>query len=103
HHAPFLDSFDMLGLFDVLEHLEDDCAVLKALRSLLSPAGSLLITVPASRALWSYFDVSAHHCRRYDVAELREKLTASGYEVEFITPYMASIFPLVYAGRKLAA
>jgi SAM-dependent methyltransferase len=103
HRAPFSNVFDLIGLFDVLEHLEDDCAVLESIRSLLSPKGALLLTVPANPALWSHFDESAHHCRRYDHRELGEKLLTAGFDVEFLTPYMASILPLLYAGRKLAS
>src|SRR5262252_7893084 len=50
-------DYDLLTLFDVLEHLDDDAAALRAARSLLKPGGWLLVTVPALRSLWSPHDV----------------------------------------------
>jgi SAM-dependent methyltransferase len=102
HHAPFTGSFGLIGMFDVLEHLDDDVAALAALGAMLAEGGRLMLTVPASRALWSYFDETAHHRRRYDAGGLRARIEEAGLRVEFLTPFMASIFPLVYAGRKLA-
>jgi SAM-dependent methyltransferase len=103
HAAPFAIPFDIVGLFDVLEHLPDDRQVLSDLATLLAPGGRLLLTVPAHAALWSYFDEAAHHCRRYSPADLERKLVAAGYEVEYLTQYMAILFPLVWLGRRLMA
>jgi SAM-dependent methyltransferase len=99
---PFASSFDLVGMFDVLEHLPDDRAVLRDILGFLRPGGQLLLTVPAHMALWSYFDEAAHHCRRYETAELRNKLLEAGYQIEYLTPYMASLYPLVWLGRRLA-
>jgi SAM-dependent methyltransferase len=96
-------KFDLAGLFDVLEHLPDDVQVLRDIRSLLRPGGALLLTVPAGRSLWSYFDEAARHSRRYELAELVGKLTQAGYRVEYATPYMASLYPFIWLGRRLAA
>jgi SAM-dependent methyltransferase len=98
---PFARPFDVVCLFDVLEHLHDDVEVLGSLHKMLSRNGVLLLTVPAHPSLWSYFDVASHHCRRYEVEELKSKLAGAGFRVEYITYYMASIFPLVWLGRRL--
>ena len=45
---------------------------------------------------------SARHCRRYGRRELITRLQGAGYKVEFVTEFMASILPVVWAGRKLA-
>ena len=100
---PFSEPFQIIGLFDVLEHLEEDVEVLGEIRNLLAPDGALLVTVPAHRSLWSYFDEASRHVRRYEEGELGDKLEQAGYRVEYLTQYMATIFPLVWAGRKLAA
>jgi SAM-dependent methyltransferase len=100
---PFSVRFDVVGLFDVIEHLDDDVAVLRQLRELLTANGTLLLTVPANRNLWSYFDVGAHHRRRYEMAELHDKLVAAGYSVDYLTPYMSALYPALWAGRRLAA
>jgi SAM-dependent methyltransferase len=100
---PFAACFDLIGLFDVLEHLPDDVQVLRNLGGLLRQGGKLLLTVPAHMSLWSYFDVAAHHCRRYAPGELRETMYRAGYRVEYLTQYMGSIFPFVWLGRRVAA
>jgi SAM-dependent methyltransferase len=100
---PFRKPFHLIGLFDVLEHLPDDRRMLGELHRLLAPQGRLLLTVPAHPALWSYFDRESGHQRRYRAAELREKLESAGYRIEYFSPYMAVILPLLWIGRKLAA
>jgi SAM-dependent methyltransferase len=103
HHPPFKTPFDLIGIFDVLEHLPDDQSILRTLHRLLTPEGRLIITVPAHMSLWSYFDNAAQHYRRYSQHTLRQALQASGFDVIFLTHYMAAIFPLVWLGRRLAA
>lgn len=100
---PFGVQFDCVGAFDVVEHLPDDLRILRSLRELVRPGGVLLLTVPAYRSLWSYFDEASHHCRRYEPGELRERLTEAGFLVEFLSPFMASVFPLMWAVRKLGS
>lgn len=98
---PFSTTFEVVGLFDVLEHLEHDVEVLRSLRSLLTSDGFLLLTVPADPKLWSYFDVGSRHKRRYRRDELQEKLTAAGYSVEYLTPYMGVLYPILWMGRRV--
>jgi SAM-dependent methyltransferase len=99
--APFRVGFDIVGIFDVLEHTPDDMQVLRDLHTLLAPGGVLLLTVPAGMELWSYFDEISHHYRRYRRADLEEKLRGAGFEVEFVTHFMAAIYPLVRLVRAL--
>lgn len=103
HDPPFEERFDVVGLFDVLEHLPDDVEVLRSLRKLLEPSGALVLTVPAHMSLWSYFDEASHHCRRYSMAELEKKLGLAGYSVEYVSYYMAVLFPLIWSARRAAA
>jgi SAM-dependent methyltransferase len=103
HRTPFAVRFDMVGLFDVLEHLPDDRRVLSDLHALLRPGGVLMMTVPAHAALWSYFDEAACHCRRYSMGELESKLREVGFTVEYSTQFMSVLFPLVWGGRRAAA
>jgi SAM-dependent methyltransferase len=101
-HPPFSERFGLIGLFDVLEHLPNDVEILRALRALLAPGGALLLTVPAHRSLWSYFDEASHHVRRYAPDELAGKLAESGYRVEYLSQYMAALFPMMWLGRRVA-
>ncbi|MDQ6832974.1 MAG: class I SAM-dependent methyltransferase [Chloroflexota bacterium] len=102
HAPPFRAVFDLIGLFDVLEHLPDDMRVLRDLHAMLAPGGALIMTVPAHASLWSYFDEAAHHCRRYAGDELERKLRDAGYRVEYLTQFMAPLFPAIWLGRRLA-
>jgi SAM-dependent methyltransferase len=99
---PFIRQFELVGMFDVLEHLPHDDQILRDLWALLAPGGALLLTVPAHMSLWSYFDESAHHCRRYEPSELRTRLEEAGFKVEFLTQFMACTYPLVWLNRKIS-
>ncbi|HKW72610.1 MAG TPA: class I SAM-dependent methyltransferase [Candidatus Dormibacteraeota bacterium] len=101
-HPPFSVRFEIVGMFDVLEHLPDDVGVLHALRQMITDGGALVVTVPAGPRLWSYFDEAAQHVRRYTSDELAGKLAQAGFEIEFLSPYMAGLYPALWAGRRLA-
>lgn len=91
------NSLDMVVVLDVLEHVDNDLAVLEELRRVLRPGGSLVATVPAFGFLWSEHDEALHHRRRYTGYELRNKLTRSGFEVERCSFYLASLFfPILF-------
>ena len=95
-------AFDLIGAFDVLEHIEDDVAAVRQLRSKLAAHGRLVLTVPAHQHLWSYADEAAHHYRRYSVAQLRTTLEGAGYVVEYLTPFMSWVYPLMWVKRRMA-
>jgi SAM-dependent methyltransferase len=100
--APFAKKFHVVGMFDVLEHIPDDSGVLRQVFDLLEPGGTLLLTVPAHPALWSYFDEASHHCRRYTTSELRGKLQAAGFSIDYLSQYMMPLFPLMWLNRRLS-
>ena len=102
-NCPFGKPFDLIGMFDVLEHIPQELETLTALREALAPNGRLMLTVPAHQYLWSYFDEAAHHCRRYSSQEIRAQLAEAGFEVEFLSQFMTCIFPIVWLVRKLSA
>lgn len=92
-------NFDLICLFDVLEHIDEDVATLVAVRKLLAAGGRALLTVPAYSWLWSAHDQHLHHKRRYSKAELRGKAAASGLLIEKISHFNTLLFPLVALGR----
>lgn len=102
-NLPFAPPFAVIGLFDVIEHLPDDVGALRALLPLLGRDGTLLVTVPAHPALWSYFDEAAHHYRRYRPSDLKTALRRAGYRVEYVTQFMAAIAPLMWLQRRMTA
>lgn len=95
------EKFDIITLFDVLEHFDDDGKALAAVRDLLNPGGYVILSVPAFSFLWSEHDELAHHKRRYTGRELRDKLTAAGFEVVRLTYFNTFLFPLILVFRFL--
>jgi SAM-dependent methyltransferase len=100
---PFRRRFDLIGMFDVLEHIEDDRAALGAVRESLEPGGRLVLTVPAGPSLWSRFDEESGHQRRYTAGTLRRVLAAAEFRVEYVTYFMSVIYPAVWISRRLEA
>lgn len=98
---PFRAEFDIAGAFDVIEHIEDDGAVLRALRDALVPGGGLLLTVPQHPFLWSEYDERARHVRRYRAAELRSKVLDAGFEIVKMTSFVTLLLPLMIASRLM--
>jgi SAM-dependent methyltransferase len=94
-------AFDLVGLFDVLEHLDDDVQVLRAIRGQLRPGGCLLLTVPAHMALWSDYDEASGHRRRYSCRQLVACLSEAGFELEYCTEFMFALLPLLFVRRRL--
>jgi SAM-dependent methyltransferase len=99
---PFDDgTFDLVTALDVIEHLDDDAAALGELRRVLRPGGHLLVTVPAHRFMWGDQDEVNMHKRRYGAAELRSRLTETGFEVRRLSYMNAALFPPIAAIRLL--
>jgi SAM-dependent methyltransferase len=98
--APAFDGeFDVVGAFDVLEHIADDATVLRAMHRALRPAGGVLITVPQHPALWSAQDEHAGHRRRYTKKELVAKLRAAGFADIATTSFVSLLLPLMALAR----
>jgi len=90
-----------VGVFDVVEHIEEDVAFLRHLWDLLEPGGMLYLTVPAYQFLWSHEDVLAGHFRRYTVKGMGKKLQEAGFDLTFGT-YVFRFLPLfVFCFRTL--
>lgn len=94
-------AFDCVTLLDVLEHIEDDRATLKAVHKLLAPEGRLLITVPAFPFLWGPHDEAHHHQRRYRAKGLRQLLASTGYEIITLSYCNTWLFPVAAVVRLL--
>jgi SAM-dependent methyltransferase len=98
HVAPPV-PVDVVGAFDVLEHIEDDLAALQRMVAIVRPGGGVMITVPQHRWLWSATDERACHVRRYRRGELVERVTAAGLRVEYVTSFVSLLLPLMAASR----
>ncbi len=97
---PYTHEFDVIGAYDVLEHIEEDEAVLVRFRQALRPGGGLLLSVPQHPSLWSSQDALAHHVRRYRRGELESKLRNAGFSVLCSTSFMAVLLPILWMSRN---
>lgn len=96
----FRCEFDVIGAFDVLEHIEDSGTALANIRAALRPGGGLLLTVPQHEWLWSETDVAAHHVRRYTRSMLLEELARAGLEVLRMTSFVTLLLPAMWLARR---
>lgn len=92
-------AYNLVASLDVVEHVEDDVAALKALASCVAPGGRLLITVPAFPFMWSAHDVVNHHHRRYTQKSLRKAISDAGLTLETMSWFNSILFPLAAAAR----
>jgi 2-polyprenyl-3-methyl-5-hydroxy-6-metoxy-1,4-benzoquinol methylase len=98
----FIEEFDGICAFDVLEHIDDDETILKNMHAALKPGGTLFITVPADMRLWSAMDIYAEHKRRYSLQELRAKVEGNGFKVIKMSYFMTLLYPFILLSRKLS-
>ncbi|MEW9571377.1 class I SAM-dependent methyltransferase [Rhodanobacter sp. Si-c] len=96
---PFVDEFDLVGAFDVIEHIADDERVLREIHRALKPGGGALFTVPQHPGLWSIQDVHACHVRRYRRHELANKLRSAGFRIVFSTSFVSLLLPILATSR----
>lgn len=96
-------SLDYVTALDVLEHVPADGAVVAGFHRLLRPGGLAVVTVPASMALWSDWDVALHHFRRYDRPQLRALFPAAAWEIVHVNYTNVPIYPAVWWVRRWRA
>jgi SAM-dependent methyltransferase len=93
------NGYDLVALLDVLEHVPDDLAALRAIHMRLKPGGALLMTVPANAWMWSAHDSAHHHYRRYSKKQLKRLFLMSGLEVQLLTYFNTLLFPPIALAR----
>jgi len=95
------ESVDYLTALDVVEHIEDDVAAVRGFHRVLKPGGVAVITVPASMLLWSEWDVSLHHYRRYKRKDLLALFDKNDWEILHINYTNSLAFLPALLLRKL--
>lgn len=95
------DQFDLVTLLDVIEHTDDDLALLCQVHKVLKPGGTVLITVPAFRFLWGKHDDINHHKRRYIKSEIERLLVDGGFSVQMVSYYNTFLFPAALIQRLI--
>jgi len=101
-NIPFECKFDVICLFDVLEHIDDDVAALRVLLGMLNSDGILFVTVPAYQFLWGMVDVASFHKRRYRLSGLIRLIKEAGGNVRYSSYFNAILFPCIAAFRIIA-
>lgn len=91
--------YDLIGAFDVIEHIEDDKAALASIATKLKPGAKFLMTVPAHQWMWTAHDVANHHKRRYSKRRLRQLVEGSPLKLERLGYFNSFLFPLAVAER----
>jgi SAM-dependent methyltransferase len=94
-------SIAAAGMFDVLEHIEDDGGVLRRVHALLRPGGWLFLTVPAYRFLFSADDIVAGHFRRYSRNSLARAVTTAGFAIAYSGYMFAPLPPPIFLFRTI--
>jgi SAM-dependent methyltransferase len=104
HQSPqtwWVEKFDYVFAFEVLEHIENDRVELAAWHSWLKPSGLLLISVPAHLRKWTASDVWAGHFHRYERESLLALLSLSGFRIEHFETYGFPLANLIAPLRAL--
>jgi SAM-dependent methyltransferase len=91
--------YDLIGAFDVIEHIDEDGDALGSIATKLKPGGTFVMTVPAHQWMWSAHDVVNHHKRRYSKRALKQLVDASPLKLKRIGYFNSVLFPLAVAER----
>ncbi|MEO6225241.1 MAG: class I SAM-dependent methyltransferase [Sphingomicrobium sp.] len=91
--------YDLIGAFDVVEHIADDAGALASIAVRLKPGGKFVMTVPAHQWMWSAHDVANHHQRRYSKRSLRALIEHSPLRLDKIGYFNSLLFPLAVVER----
>jgi SAM-dependent methyltransferase len=97
----FAARFDLLLLFDVLEHIEAEGEFLQAIKAHLIDSGVLLVNVPAHSFFYSDYDRAAGHIRRYSAEDLAKVALANGFKIRAITYWGLPLVPLLLARKAI--
>ena len=96
---PFDSEFDVVGAFDVLEHIPDDAAAINEIARSVKPGGGVLLTVPQHPRLWSSLDRYSGHQRRYTRRGLTTLVRDAGLHVLFATSFVSLLLPALFLSR----
>jgi SAM-dependent methyltransferase len=96
---PFEEEFDVVGAFDVLEHVDEDDVVLTQMHQAVRPGGGILLSVPQHPSLWSAADEFSRHRRRYTAEQLVGMVESAGFHVVRRTSFVSLLLPALALSR----
>lgn len=94
------ESFDMVFMQDVLEHIEDDSGTLQGVSRILKGNGLLFVCVPAYMFLYGHHDEMFGHVRRYTRPELVSRLRGAGFQIIRATYFQSAFLAPLYIKRR---
>ncbi len=92
-------SVDVISSLDVVEHIRKDTALIREFYRVLKPGGLVIVTVPAYKWLWTYWDDILKHKRRYTGKEIRRKFERGGFEVVRQSYFYSYLLPVAMVFR----
>lgn len=95
----FTDEFDVIGAFDLLEHVKEDDLVLSQMHKATRQNGGIMLAVPQHSFLWSRVDENACHLRRYNAQKLKAKVERAGFKVLDMISFVSWLLPLMMIVR----
>lgn len=96
---PFDNEFDVIGAFDLLEHIKKDELALSQMHKAVHDSGGIILTVPQHTFLWSQTDEYACHVRRYKARELKTKVEEAGFKVVDMISFVSLLLPVMMISR----
>jgi cyclopropane fatty-acyl-phospholipid synthase-like methyltransferase len=93
------ERFDLIFLFDVLEHISDERSFMESLMFHLAPGGRVVVNVPAGQWAYSEYDRAAGHVRRYSIATLKQAVHRNSMEVADWTYWGLPLVPTLLLRR----
>ncbi|MEE9392348.1 MAG: class I SAM-dependent methyltransferase [Planctomycetota bacterium] len=90
------NSVDLIGAFDVLEHIPEERETIEECFRILKPGGRFFLSGPAYQFLYTHQDKMVHHQRRYTVGDLKRKFRREGFEIEKGSYINFFLFPLIF-------
>ena len=100
-NIPFIDEYDVIGSFDVLEHIKEDELALRQMHDALTFGGHLFITVPQHSWLWSPIDEYSCHERRYSALEIESKIKKAKFRIIRSTSFVTTLLPAMILSRLI--
>jgi len=98
--AARISSRTVVAVLDVVEHVEDDLAMMTDLAKRMDPGASLVVTVPALQWAFSSWDTELGHYRRYSRPQVRRLLERAGFDVADVAYLFPEMLPMLLI-RKL--
>ncbi|MEO0453995.1 MAG: class I SAM-dependent methyltransferase [Verrucomicrobiota bacterium] len=100
-NADMRDQYDLVTLFDVIEHIDDDASFVESAMWHLKPEGFIVINVPALEYWRSAYDNAVGHKRRYNFSSLSDVLLNLGLSIHSWSYWAAPLIPFVMVRKML--